>query len=54
MSTGFGIVTTRGDDNYSGKYTEIFPMDSDVIVSLDGNKININSNYWIRANIITL
>lgn len=54
-STGFGIVATRGADNYSGKYTEFFPIDSDVIVSLDGNNLKINSsNNWLRANIITL
>lgn len=56
-STGFGIVATRENGNYSGKYTEIFPIDSNIIVSLDGNnlKININSsNKWLRANIITL
>ena len=54
-STGFGIVATRGTDNYSGKYTEFFPIDSDVIVSLDGNNLKINSsNNWLRANIITL
>lgn len=53
-STGFGIVATRGVDNYSGKYTEFFPIDSDVIVSLDGNNLKINSSYWIRVNIITL
>lgn len=54
-STGFGIVATRGADNYSGKYTEFFPIDSNVIVSLDGNNLKINSsNNWLRANIITL
>ena len=54
-STGFGIVATRRFDNYSGKYTEFFPIDSDVIVSLDGNNLKINSsNNWLRANIITL
>ena len=54
-STGFGIVATRGADNYSGKYTEFFPIDSNVIVSLDGNNLKINSsNNWLRTNIITL
>lgn len=52
-STGLGVVIARIGDSYTGKYTEILPT-SDTSISLDGNKIKINSTIWLTVNIIIL
>lgn len=53
-STGAAIVATRGSDDYSGKCTEISPINSDVTLSLDGSNLKVNSAIWIRINITVL
>lgn len=53
-TTGVAIVATRGSDNYSGKYTEISPINSSVTLSLDGSNLKVNSAIWIRINITVL
>lgn len=52
-STGLGVVIARTGDSYTGKYTEILPT-SNTSISLDGNKIKINSTIWLIINIIIL
>ena len=53
-STGATIVATRGSNDYSGKCTEISPINSAVTLSLDGSNLKVNSTIWIRINITVL